>query len=467
MTVDLSRFLVEEPEVAQEKAPTDQVDLSRFLVGEEKEPEGIMDSIISMMKSTGQEAEQRVRSEVIVPFLKGLGAAGTAVFGEEIGATPEQKLEQLVFGQTRQDIALEDLAELLGPSEGVTGDIIQGATQRAFQLGSFPGISPLAGALGGGAGQVTEELGGGPLSQIGAEITGASLPALLESLGQRAASKVENIAEASKRLGLTEAELAPLAVEESRQAFLSKFASKGPRVQNRLRSTSEAISRSFNTIVESESAKIPVAQDVGSKALQDMTLIIKDKFGKQLRDIVAEDFGRLASEPLTSESMVQFWQRINSNMGIDRKKLGLLKGPISEAMEATSPELFKDFKLANELFAKQQNVIELLQPGIIDKASAYAQATGLVGGILTGNVPAITTVIGTQAGKELAAEILTNPNFQGLASKLANTIAKGKFTAAVSINKRLSKEVEKTDPEAAKLLNALTADDFKAAFVAD
>ena len=130
---------------------------------------------------------------------------------------------------------------------------------------------------------------------------------------------------------------------------------------------------------------------------------------------------------------------------------------MKEAFVETSPKLASDIDLTNRLYGKFAGVRKDLSPKLIDTLIKAGKVIGVAGSvvknIVTGNFPALATeltaIVGIDAGRRLATQMLTNPNLYNLSSKLA-TATEESIPYVLS---KMSAEINKIDPELGKELS--------------
>jgi len=406
----------------------------------------------SKQSSNVEEDEPGLIRSLISAPIRGALKTGLAIFGQSALPVEEVGVESPTIAQ--QEAQLESLLP-------VQDNFITRTLERGGQLAApLPGAALARVPQAAVAGQTVKEFGGSPLLQAGAEILAFGRPKFTDEL--KPSKKQSELIEKARGLGLTEKEIAPLTNSEKAKRFLGKFSAKGENIQKKVEESKKAVGRVYENIKSSEAAsKSPSAKAV-DKMLDEMNDIIFNKTSVKERKLIAEEFSEFINRPVTGESQMTLWQRLNKSLGPKSSTLQLIREPLKNSIKATDKTLFKDFQTANRLYSEYASISNRLKPG---SAEAFLEASAgprFLFGLFTGNHGMVAEVVGETVVRQLAGQILTNPKFKDLGRKMVMSINENKIQAAISIARQYAKEVEKTDPDAAALLRKITAKDFQA-----
>lgn len=369
---------------------------------------------------------------------------------EDEGLLPE------AFTPGGRTAAIEEFENI--PEGGASQEAVRRLTRtggQALMGGGF--LEPLLREGMGLAGKETAKaFGAGETGQAVADIVGSLAP--IPRAGVKAPKQLQEGVDLLKKAGRTAEDITPLIAGEKRTApLLAKVASKGERTQESLRTAKEAIGDVLTHVETRPEAK----QAINPKTYNNLIEKIEKRFEKlDSKDLnaIKEDYGRFLETPGTSEDLIRFYRNINKK---GREGLGILKGPIQEALSQTNKELGKDFKLANDLYSKYKKISTRLKPSLANDIIEASIPIQFLGGFITGNSPLMVAAIGEAAAKKVSQQMLTNPRYQNLASKMVSSFNSGQIKAAEKILNQMSKELSKESPEAAKELRKIEMKDLK------
>jgi hypothetical protein len=372
---------------------------------------------------------------------------------EKLGVT------EALEGRVSEQEAEEKIQKLLPTKEDfVSKSLERGGEIAPYSLieafaGTQGKLSPLLRTLGAGfAGQAAEELGAGPLGQSVAEIGVFAGPSLGKALMGKGAQK--SLIQEAKALGLTDEQLAPLIQGETKQKFLSKLAERRGRAQTALKGSKAALDNVYGTLQKSPHAASPLAEGASKKLISSIQNTLTE-LPSATQELIAKDFQQLLLKPITGDSLINFYSDINSTFSKGGKSLGILKGPIKDALSEISPSLGNNFNLTNKLYNNYFKIASRLKPNLLSDLMTGGELTRLGLGIITGNVPLLIETAGESAGRSLATEMLINPRLQNLSGKIVSALNQGKTAIAQRIMRQYVKEVKDVSPEIAKELQKL------------
>lgn len=374
--------------------------------------------------------------------LKG-GVEGLTRLGHIMGPIQDTYGKPLSRIREEQTEAIDELIPTENPSLGQRG--LRRGLAMAPEMAAFPGSgiqalprSIAAGFLGEGA----KDLGAPEWAQTAVELTAFIGPDVTKKL--LSAGKSKDIVDAGRRMGLTDEQITPLMQSGTRLKWLSKLAPKRGSTEKALQSTKNALSEGYNTLKESASASSALSEAGKEKMIDSLALTFKN-MPAGVRSKMRQDTADLLNSPITGESLINYWQDINHNLGPKSKQLSLLKKPIKEAIQSVSPELAKDFEMLNALQSKYYPVAAKLRPTLTSDIVKAAETLGLIGGVAFGHYPSLLAIAGEKGARKLAQQMLINPRLQQLSSKMVDAINTNKFGVAKKVYDLFTREVLKLD----------------------
>jgi len=289
----------------------------------------------------------------------------------------------------------------------------------------------------------------------------AAGPAIQQQLAKKF-TQGEIIAE-GRRLNFTDAEIAPLLNSERRARFISKFANKGPRSEKVLNRTYDKLSNSYEALKGSEIAAKPFSKALQTKTasnlkqtLDDLPTIVKEGVSKDVQDF-------LKNPNMTGKNTIAFRQKVQKVISSDAEKyksLSPIKKVLDDAILESSPQLAKEYHGLNRLYEQYAGISKALKPGIVDKFVSKGEAVAGLGALLTFNYPFLGAVIGENAARRLATELLVNPRFQQLSTKMVSALNANKYQAAAKIAESMSKDIRPYSEELADDLEEIDWENF-------
>lgn len=361
----------------------------------------------------------------------------------------------------------QELQSLTGVGEGRTpaGRIAGRGSEflgegLAIPGGGVKGLASLG--VSGLAGQGIREAGGPEALATGIEIGGSIIPSAFQGKVSPIGKEAKRIAEAGRSLGLNERQIAPLIQGETKTAILSKVARKGTKTKQVFDSIKEKLGDSYNTIKSSAEAKVklPNSDQISiRKSFGD----IRNELSKTLApspdkeaalNYIGKSLETLRDVDITPEYLVNFWQDINKSVKWNsisggKKSLTKLKDPISNVLKKVSPELAKDFEMTNDLYSKYSQISKKLKPNLVDAFVNKGEIlTAPYAGIalVTGNPLPLAGLGGDVAVRLLAREMIINPYFQNLATKLVKNFNQGSVKAVTESVKQAKEYMERKHP---------------------
>lgn len=314
------------------------------------------------------------------------------------------------------------------------------ATFLAGGRGSLVGKAARAG-VGALAGQTVKELGGGEIAQDIAELSSMALPDLAKQIpAKQAQQRVVNFL---RQKGFTENEITPLLQSPKKLARYAKFATKSEKTNKLMRDIYGKFDNVYSSIREQGQNLPGLTTEQLSKFEGEFQKTL-DKIPKYYRKKMTEEIADLNNSPMKFSDFIDFYQAINAEIGPvkgGRAVLGTLKAPIENAMKELSPELAKDYQLANELYGKRIDVTKHLRTSQIDDLIDLGEAGALIGGIADQNLGLIGKVLGISGARRLAREMLINPRLQNKSLRMLEAVKKNHLPLAIKLYESFKEDV--------------------------
>lgn len=315
--------------------------------------------------------------------------------------------------------------------------------------------------LAGFAGEGAKELGGPEWAQSAAEITMFLGPDITKKLLQKG-SQAELIT-AAKRMGMTDTQITPILQSEFKQKWLAKLTPRTGSTQAALKDTKEGIGKVYEHIRQYPAAQKNISAKAEIKLKKDFQELLMDMPSK-VRGSIKKDLQDLVSKPITGDSLINFYQDVGHSTTSRAKQLSRLKNPIRDALSSINPSMGKDFNTANEMYSKYSKIAGRLKPTLVSEIVRAGEALGLIGSLVTGHTPSMMAIAGEKGLKILSQQLLLNPHFQQLSSKMVSALNANKASLAYKISQDMMKEIDKYSPEMANKLKELSEDEFEQFF---
>lgn len=384
------------------------------------------------------------QDNLIKGYLKSAGKGvleGLHKFGRIMGPLMSNKSESQIQKELTEalDIAIPQSEESYG--------------QRALRRGlgeaptmlAFPGskLSTLPRAIAAGfLGEGAKDLGLPEWAQTAAEVTAYIGPELTKKILEKGSNK--EIISSAKKFGLNDQQIAPLIQSEFKQRWLSKLSPKGGRTQRILGETKKSLGEASEALSSRPEAAIELTQPQQQRFLKELGEK-GFKIASETRKRVNQDFVDLLRKPITSESMIELYRKLNKTLGTKSKEISMFKTPIKNMISEISPDLGKDFENLNNLFSRYYKIAGRLKPDLVSGLVNAAESMGLFGSFLTGNYLAMKALLAEKGARITAREILLNPRLQQLGEKMLLSINQNKYGIATKIGNQIINQINEKD----------------------
>jgi len=364
-------------------------------------------------------------------------------------------------------------------------DFSTDTTQRAAEIFPFTasggmglGQAALSAGTSALAGQTGKALGAGELGQAGLELVGMAAPSLGRLAGEttgflrpnisqkipsrilptEAAKNEKVLADFARRAGMSEDELL-LTIKEGGfgQNWLASFSSKGVRTANAVDATRDALGRVWGTLRTRPQAQTPMTGQQANKFINRLSTDMQN-LPREMTARIQNDYNDLLGSNMTGADIMNFWQDLNYYIRSGEARLGTLKEPITEALNAISPELGAEFRLTNKLHGNFAKLSEKLGTDLLDRAMSLGEQGMVVTGIVTGNFPMLEKVLGVTAARAMAREMIVNPRLKNLSARFMSGVNRNSPAIAKKVYDQMIMEVGKTNAEAAIQMSGLDVD---------
>ncbi len=350
----------------------------------------------------------------------------------------------------------EQAEEILNKLSSQPDDFISKSLERGGKnllyaaVGGAPQATVRSGAAG-VAGQTAEELGAPPWVQGLAEAAPFAFPAFRQAInpteGQRA--QVSFL----RRMGLSETEIAPAIQGERKGRILSRLIPRRGRTQRALQHTRQALGRVYNQLRNRPEAQQLMNPEQANVFANEVAAVTQD-WPAALRDVVRQDAADLARSGFTGDNLINFWQDLNYAHNLGHTRTGTLRGPITNALDSISPELGRDFRMTNDIYANFSNLAGRLRPGlatdILNGVARFLRGGRVMYGFLSGNYPVLLEALGEEGAKLFGREMLINPRFQNLGRQMVTALNENRIPVLRSLSDKFADLLEPIDKEAAK-----------------
>lgn len=401
---------------------------------------------------------------------------GMGKFAMNAAMFPFERIGGLTEKGREQQRQIKEYEEANPPTEypetGLLQEVVRRGTRTIPNLLGGPTATGFALAregLGLGAKEAVKKAGGGEFAQTAADL-GASLTPIPSKIAGSSSRTINAAAtgktatqkemiDAARKLGMSEAEIAPLVREGRLADFLRNVSSKSGKTTRALDQTNAAVQRNFQTLATRESAQIPIAKAGRSNLVKSLENSMEG-LSRSERAAIKGDMADLLKSEVSGKDLINFWGDINSKYK-EFPRLQGLKNSISSAIKSISPELMQEFEMANTLSQRYRTISSRLKPSTTSALFSAGEAFALLGSIPSGNLPLIGTIAGTAASRKLAELMTTSPKFQNLTKNLVTSLNAGQFKATMKIIDDLSGLISKADPETAARLRTISEDELK------
>lgn len=398
-------------------------------------------------------------------ILKGT-AEGLQKLGQMIG--PSNPYDVKAGRQTPEKFTQELEKALPGEEEtfiqkGMRRGLGQMPSAIAFPGSVFTNIprSIVAGFLG----ESGKELGLSEWAQSALEITGYLGPDLAKQIISKGSNK--QIIDAGRKVNLSDEQITPLIQSEFKQKWLSKLSPKRGSTERALESTKKGLDESYGFLQKGEKAAKEISERSEGKLINSLRNSLNE-MPSGVRTKIKEDLDDLLANKITGRSLINFFVDVNHEIGSNSKQLSLLKDPIKKALKELSPELGEDFNMINKLYSNYFDIASKLKPNLASDIVSAAESLGILGGTLGfltyGNYLPLSTFVGEKVARKLAQQMLINPRFQQIPSKMVNALNENKFNVVSELINEFGKEIKKYDPKKGEELENIKIEDIKKIF---
>lgn len=369
---------------------------------------------------------------------------GVLELGEAFGGSGEKKINSQKRMESLREALPSEESEMTKKRERF-GELLPSAI-------AGPGGIPqaiLRTGLAVEGGNIGEAIGGQTGKAIG-EILPYIAPNSTQLLQARNAAQQAQI-DFGRKMGLTEEQLTVATKSDSwwnRQ--LSHLTTRRGGTESRINETKKALGKVYDDLEKLPEAQAVLSQNNGVDLLNRMTQTLND-VPVELRKKVIPDIIEHFNKPLTGESLMKLYKKINYHIGEIGgdvgKRLGGIQQDIRTSISQASPQLGMDFTLANKLYSNFSGMASKLKPNLVTDIVSASKALGTIVGLTTGNYVMAAQFAGPFAVRKLASELLLNPRLQNLDKKMLLALNDNKISAANQILEQIKREIKDSVPE--------------------
>ena len=167
-------------------------------------------------------------------------------------------------------------------------------------------------------------------------------------------------------MGLNEEQLT-IATQEGNwfQRQLAKLSTKRGKTAEAIKETKEGLNRVLNSLETSPAAQEVLDSKQTMDFLQGITTKLED-LPQNLRSKIQPDILDHFNKPLSGESLIKLYRKINHHIGQIGgdmgRKLGGVQEVIRSAISASNPQLGMEFVLSNKLYSTYKDMASKLKP---------------------------------------------------------------------------------------------------------
>ena len=333
---------------------------------------------------------------------------------------------------------------------------------KALPIAVMPGSALVKGiALGTSA--TTEAL---DLSEKNKLLGNIGIPALTQLI-QAVATKryvpsgaeAARLLQAGERLGMTQAELAPILATEQQVSRHARRAASIPGTKKAFEKTGQALGDQLTALQSNPAAQASLSAAAETSLTNKLKGILRDIRGRthahSPEEISAMNFIETAIKDIqnhgSTPSQLIGLQRSLNRVKEGRTELRRLVDPIREGIESVSPQLAKDFADTNLMYSRYVKNLNEISPTTFNHFIDAGELQQMLGAVFTLN-PGIASrgliKAGTLKGFEkISSLIVTNPTAQSLVRNFKKAVKDGSKSSALALGVQLKEYIKENLPE--------------------
>jgi len=423
------------------------------------------------LKESMKEVYEKRKSNVNAA-IKG-GIEGMVNFGKMLGPTSDRnaKIEAYQKGVDYKDPELalaSSLEEKFPTIDDFESKVLRRGVRNAPALaaGGMNASNVLTrSALSGATGQGLEEAGFGPIVQAIGEGVASIAPDLGRAIpnlrgGGQAARESNDIIDFGRRMGMNEEQIGlSLPKNGSGSNFLTDIAAKGGRTQRAFRQARDSLGQVWDDLRSNPAAQQQLNPRQQTQLFNNLGNRIRQLPHEQ-RARAQQDFMDFYNSPRRGEDIINLWQDLNYYIHRGERGLGTIKEDLQTALNQISPEFGREFNTLNRAYGNFSQLGERMAPGQMEQLIRTGEVGALISGITTGNESLLKKVLGAVTGRLVGRELLINPRFQHLGTRMVNAIEQGSPAVAQKVYNEMRREMEKTNKEAADKMTDFDFDEY-------
>jgi len=355
------------------------------------------------------------------------------------------------FGPVSQQLGERMTEKFLPTREGGLEDILEFGSENiplaALGEGGLvkKGLQALTGAL---SKKTAKEL---DLPEWAQDIVGGfgmAVPAMAEGVLSKTLhpSKAQkSIVDFLKNKGFTDKEVTPIIQDKKKLSWLSKGAMKYEEKAPWLKGIQDKLGGLYSDI----RTKGQTGNYLQGQPLRDFERKfhnIANNLPKRHRRLIEKEIDELFNNPIDFTSLHDFNIATNDIIKAatgGKASIGKLKEATHEAQKAIDPSLFKELRTTDEAYSKLMKFTDKMTTKNWQNLVNLGQAGHALYGLLTLN-PAVMKAAGIAAiGRFGLRQVLSNPRFQNIHSKMWDAFLKNKIPQALKLAEILENEIQK------------------------
>lgn len=303
-------------------------------------------------------------------------------------------------------------------------------------------------------GQTAEEMGASPLGQSATEISALGLPGLGKKIIPK--KNQQELIAFLRNKGIKEKFISPLLASKKKASFVKTFGKKTSKTEEFAKEGKEVVGEIFNEIGEQYKNKPILASSYASSLESDLRNKLL-KVDTELRGPIEKEIADVFSRPVKGDDLMRLWRFVNKKIyekggAIYKKQLNILKDDIYQSMKDISPNLAKEFSLANNAYTKVKQNLKVLTPTQIEQWGNLGKLGGaakiIVNSIIHGTSPIKAlikfggTITGVEGARKLVTQMMINPRLQNLSKQMVHALKNHQLPIAAKIQKKIDEELE-------------------------
>lgn len=268
------------------------------------------------------------------------------------------------------------------------------------------------------------------------------------------------IVAAGERLGLSNAELAPILATEGQVGRHGKLAANVTATREAFKETGNVLGETLQQIQSQPGSATRLGVQAETKLLERLTAIRDDIVGRTHAlspkeqtyvDFLNQSITDIANNGSSPKQIIGTWRGAN-RVGAGQTELNRMKPALLEGIESVSPQIARDFEDTNLMYSRYIRNLEKISPGQFNAFMDAGEVQSLMGSIFTKQpaqtLPmAILRFVSAKTISKISSSILTNPTAQSLVRNFGKAVRDGRSASARALGNQLKEYVKDNLPE--------------------